>query len=135
MNEAAILFEDLKPGTVMGERLEQYDERQAQRWQAIFGRTAPDDEQSAAEAASMAVISMMRAYLDVVAPRPAGNVHAKQKLHLHSLPRLGDTIHVVVTCVGKEVRRGRKYVELQVRGKAPDTRLLFDGLLTLIWAE
>ncbi|MFT0852027.1 hypothetical protein VRY85_14780 [Achromobacter sp. F4_2707] len=129
-----ILFEDFQPGTLMGERVEVYDDKQAQRWMAIFGSASAGEPHDAAQAASMAIVGMMRAYLDVVAPRPPGNVHTKQKLTMHALPQLGEAMRIRVTCAGKEMRRARKYVELQVQGTGKDQRPLFEGLLTLIWA-
>lgn len=134
MNATPILFENFQPGAVMGERVEVYDAVQAQRWQAIFGDTAEDGAHGAAEAASMAVVNMMRAYLNVVTPRPPGNVHAKQQLRMHSLPHIGEAMRVSVVCASKEMRRERRYVELQVQGRGDDERALFDGLITLIWA-
>jgi hypothetical protein len=77
---------------------------------------------------------MMRAYLDVVVPRPPGNVHAKQKLRMRGVPLQGESMRVTVVCAGKEMRRERRYVELQVSGAGEGGRKLFDGLITLIWA-
>lgn len=134
MSAKPIFFEDFQPGLLMGECVEVYDTQQAQRWQAIFGAEVEQAEESETEAASMAVVSMMRAYLNVVAPRPAGNVHARQRLNMHTLPTPGEAIRVSVTCAGKELRRDRKYVELLVQGCGAGNRPLFDGLITLIWA-
>ena len=134
MNAQPIVFEDFVPGTLMGERVEVYDAQQAQRWQAIFGDQPEDGAGGAAEGASMAVVNMMRAYLQVVTPRPPGNVHAKQQLRMHAIPQQGEAIRVAVHCAGKEMRRERRYVELQVRGTGQQGQPLFDGLITLIWA-
>ena len=82
----------------------------------------------------MAVVAMMRAYLHVVAPRPPGNVHARQQLQMHALPRLGESMRIAVTCAGKELRRERRYVDLRVRATGEGGRALFEGLLSLIWA-
>ena len=133
MSTPAFMFADFEPGKILGERTEIYDDTKAQLWRQIFGQ-AQHGEASAAEAASMALANMMRAYLNVLTPRPPGNIHAKQRLRLHSLPRSGETMKVTVRCVGKEVRRERKYVELQVEGFGADTRPVFAGLATLIWA-
>ena len=126
-----ILFEDFVPGALMGERDEIYDATQAARWQSLFGTDADD---CAAEAASMAVISMMRGYLNLVTPRPPGNMHARQQLQMRDLPRAGEAVRIAVRCLSKEVRRERKYVELQVMGSGSEGRALFDAQLTLIWA-
>lgn len=125
-----ILFEDFVPGALMGEREEVYDAAQAMRWQSLFGGAGA----GAAEAASMAVISMMRGYLNLVTPRPPGNVHTRQQLKMRGLPQPGESIRVAVRCLGKEVRRERNYLDLEVRGCGAQERALFDAQLTLIWA-
>ncbi len=134
MSMAPILFDDFKPGTLVGERVEVYDDQQARRWQAIFGDRPGDGANGAAEGASMAVVNMMRAYLSVVTPRPPGNVHARQQLRMQGVPHCGESIRVTVYCAHKEMRRERRYVDLQVQGTGEGGRVLFDGVIGLIWA-
>jgi len=130
---APILFDDFQPGVLMGERVEVYDARQAQRWQAIFGDQPEDGADGAAQNVSMAVVNMMRAYLHVVIPRPPGNVHARQQLRVRNVPQCGEAIRVTVFCAHKEIRRERRYVDLKVHGTGGDGRALFDGVISLIW--
>lgn len=134
MSSAPIVFDDFVPGAVMGECVEVYDAQQAQRWQAIFGDQLEEGANGSAEAASMAVINMMRAYLQVVTPRPPGNVHAKQQLRMQALPEHGESVRVVVQCAHKEIRRERRYVDLHVQGTGRAQRPLFHGVIHLIWA-
>jgi len=134
MSTAPVLFEDFQPGALMGECVQVYDADQARRWQAIFGSRPEDGADGPVEGVCMAVVNMMRAYLDVVVPRPPGNVHAKQKLRMRGVPLQGESMRVTVVCAGKEMRRERRYVELQVSGAGEGGRKLFDGLITLIWA-
>lgn len=131
---ATILFDDFQPGVLMGERVEVYDAQQARRWQAIFGSQPEDGADGAAQSASMAVVNMMRAYLHAVTPRPPGNVHAKQRLRVRNLPECGESIRVTVHCAHKEIRRERRYVDLNVHGTGKKDRALFDGVISLIWA-
>lgn len=134
MSTASILFEDFQPGALMGECVEVYDVEQARRWQAIFGSQPENGADGPVEGVCMAVVNMMRAYLNVVVPRPPGNVHAKQQLRMHGIPVQGESMRATVVCAGKEMRRERRYVELQVSGTGNGGRKLFDGLVTLIWA-
>lgn len=134
MTAAPILFADFQPGAVLGEQVQIYDAQQALRWRAIFGASAGAGASDAAEGASMAVINMMRAYLQLVTPRPPGNMHARQQLCMQAIPEPGEAIRVVLSCIGKEMRRERRYVELQARGTGTGERALFKGLITLIWA-
>ncbi len=129
-----ITFDDFQPGATMGEHLETYGTELASRWQHIFGAQPADGAGGAAEAASIAVVMMMRAYLGVVAPRPPGNVHAGQRFSLQAVPRAGEAIRTVVSCVSKELRRERRYVELRTQGSGEGGRAIYDGRLTLIWA-
>lgn len=77
---------------------------------------------------------MMRAYLRVVAPRPPGNIHARQRLVLHGLPRLDERVRSCVYCLDKEIRRERRYLQLEVSGRGAGQRPLYTGQMQLIWA-
>jgi len=130
----AITFDDFVPGALLGERTELVSDALAGPWQRIFGTRPEDGAAGGAEAASLAVVLMMRAYLAVVAPRPPGNVHARQAFSLQAPPRRGEAVRSVVTCLDKELRRGRRYVELQVQGSGDGGRPLYSARLSLIWA-
>ena len=129
-----ILFDDFVPGAVLGEIELPFEHALAQGWQGIFGSTPEAGAGGPAEGASMAVVMMMRAYLGVVTPRPPGNMHARQRLHLSGTPRVGERIRTVMSCEAKEIRRERRYVDLLAVGTGEGERPLFEGRLTLIWA-
>lgn len=129
-----ILFDDFKPGARIGETSLVYKDDLARQWGRIFG-AARDEADRAAEAASIATVMMMRAYMSVVAPRPPGNVHARQHIALDAVPALNEIVRIEISCVGKEMRRERRYVELQVDGSGKGGRPLYRGLMTLIWAR
>ncbi|MDO8767680.1 MAG: hypothetical protein Q7K57_03040 [Burkholderiaceae bacterium] len=126
-----ICFADFQPGITLGERVETYGTNMAHAWQSIFGQNQDD---GSAEAASVAVVLSMRAFLGVVAPRPPGNVHAREQFTLASLPRLGEEVRTVVSCTAKEIKRERFYVDLEVNGTGDGGRVLFTGRMSLIWA-
>jgi len=127
--ETPHLFDDFRAGEDLGSHVQTCDLATAERWRALFGRGP-----GPAEAAGVAVAMMMRSYLAVVAPRPPGNIHARQRMALQALPRPGESIHSSVRCVGKEVRRERRYVEIEVRAIGDDQRPLYRGTLTMVWA-
>ena len=87
-----------------------------------------------AEAASVAMVLSMRAFLGVVSPRPPGNVHAREQFSLFSLPTPGEPVRSVVSCVAKEIKRERFYVDLDVAGTGDGGRALYSGRMSLIWA-
>lgn len=131
MNEEPILFEHFRPGVCMGEIVQAYEPAMARCSEAIFGS---DGSGGPAQGAAIAVAMMMRGYLGVVTPRPPGNVHARQRFTLAAEPRLGEDIRTVVTCLSKEFKRERGYVELEVRGTGEGGRPVYSGILNLIWA-
>ncbi|MGE0580426.1 MAG: hypothetical protein AB7I59_29135, partial [Geminicoccaceae bacterium] len=60
-----ILFDDFKPGSSIGETSLVYNDDLARQWGRIFG-AATSEADRAAEAASIATVMMMRAYMSVV---------------------------------------------------------------------
>lgn len=135
--ESAILFEDLVPGQEMGQYTLKYDEKFVHGWQHIAG-SSPETQiparQSRAQAASVSLMLMMRAFLIVVRPRPPGNIHARQSLSFCGLPAVGDELSVSVTCLAKKMHKGRRYVEFAVQAVNQRQEPTFQGMLTLIWA-
>jgi hypothetical protein len=134
VRKSPILYADFQPGTVLGAHVETYDGAMAQAWQGIFGQAQLPAANAGAESASIAVVLSMRAYLSVVTPRPPGNVHGREQFVLHQLPRLGETVHTEISCVGKEIKRERFYVDLAATGTGDGGRALFSGRMSLIWA-
>src|SRR5690554_3515104 len=92
-----ILFDDFKPGQPIGSHALEYDDMLVQRWQHIFG-AGNETSEGAAEAASVATILMMRAYLEVVSPRPPGNIHARQVIEFATLPNPGERLTIHIDC-------------------------------------
>ncbi len=136
-NLSAVMFDDFNPGQSLGCCELDYDVALVQGWRRIFGESESEagaGSNSQAEAASAAVILMMRAYLDVVSPRPPGNIQAKQSIAFATLPVAGDRLSIAIDCRAKEMKRGRRYVELLARGRNQDGTPVFQGLLTLVWA-
>jgi hypothetical protein len=125
-----ILWNDFQPGACLGEMTQVFDVALSRAWAGIFG----EGSGTPAESASIAVAIMMRSYLGVVTPRPPGNVHARQRFTLEGAPAQGEAIRTVVTCVTKEIKRERRYVELDVRGSGAGGRAIYSGVLTIIWA-
>jgi hypothetical protein len=128
---AVILWDDFQPGATLGEITQVYDASLSSAWQGIFGKEGAGKP---AEGAGIAVAMMMRGYLGVVTPRPPGNVHTRQRFTLEAMPSHGDPIRTVVTCLGKERKRDRRYVEFDVRGTGIGGRAIYNAVLTLIWA-
>lgn len=130
MNQV-ILWEHFEPGVELGAITQVFEPSLAEGWRSIFGES---DAGVRAEGAGIAMAMMMRGYLGVVAPRPPGNVHARQRFTLDAPPAPGESIRTVVTCLSKEFKRERRYLDLEVRGTGEAGRSIYAGVLTLIWA-
>lgn len=128
-----ILFHDFQPVQALGEHQEVFDQALAASWRSLFG-WAPGRSPHPGELPSLALALAMRAYLSVVSPRPPGNVHVRQQFQMLAMPEVNETIVTSVTCVHKEYRRERCYVDIQVEGRGRDARPLFVGEMSLIWA-
>ncbi len=126
-----ITYDTFAPGTILGEWEDCIDASLSSAWSQLFGAGSPNEP---AQMAGLALILLMRAYLNIVTPRPPGNIHAKQKFSLDSLPQPGETVRSSVSCLSKEIRRERRYVQLQAIGQGANGRTIYTGQMNLIWA-
>ncbi|MCD0502284.1 hypothetical protein [Bordetella petrii] len=124
-------YDAFVPGTILGHWEEPLDDRLVATWGRLFGKHPQDHD---AQWTGLAVALMMRAYLNVVSPRPPGNIHAQQALSIRNLPRMGEIVQSRVQCLDKEIRRERRYLHLEVSGTGAQGRSLYTGRMQLIWA-
>ena len=124
-----ITYETFAPGQVMGSSEAVLDAAKLQAWQALF----PEDDLGGVMPHGMVAAIAMRAYAEVVQPRPPGNVHAVQHFDLFRLPRAGETLTTTITCLDKEVRRDRRRVTLQMDCAGAEGPA-FRGRMTVLWA-
>ena len=126
-----LTFERFAPGKSLGECTERVSADALRRWSLLY----PGDPSPPGEVPDgMAMVMLMRAYMRTLAPRPPGNVHARQRLRLLSPLRPGEAVTTAFVCAGKALRRERRYVEVDVRAAGEDGRPVFDARMTLIWA-
>lgn len=123
-------YDTFIPGATLGDWEEPLDDRLVKAWKRLFG----DQTDQSAQRAGLIVALMMRAYLNVVAPRPPGNIHARQELSIQDLPQPGEVIRSRVRCISKEIRRDRRYLQLEISGWGEQNRALYTGNMRLIWA-
>lgn len=128
-----ILYEMLVPNQFMGQHTDVFDQNMSDKWQSIFNASSTGSP-GEAERASILLVLAMRALLTVVAPRPPGNVHARQKMTTYALPHLNETICSKVTCLNKEIKRERRYVDFEVSAVGADGRQIYKAQMSLIWA-
>lgn len=126
-----LTFERFVPGASLGSCTERVEEGALRHWARLYPWDAAVDDEAPA---GMATVILMRAYMRTLSPRPPGNVHARQTLQLLSPLRAGEAITTAFECAGKELRRERRYVDVDVSATGEDGRAVFSGRMTLIWA-
>jgi hypothetical protein len=127
-----ITFDQLEVGKEFGSIVQSVDQEMMRRWSSLY----PDEPVSAKGKLPPSIVQAiaMRAYLNLVVPRPPGNIHVAQSMKLNGAAYLNEPISVHVRCEGKEIRKERKLVRLAVSGRRADDKRLFDSTMTLIWA-
>lgn len=131
MNKPLLLFDGFQPGAVMGRASERVDAALLGLWQQLYPSSGPDAGEMPE---GVATVLIMRAYMKVLAPRPPGNIHARQRVELTALPRLEEEVTTEIRCTGKRMHKERRYVEVASRSTGAGGRELFNGAMTLIWA-
>ncbi|MBC9177270.1 hypothetical protein [Pseudoroseomonas ludipueritiae] len=126
---ATMLYGDFTPGLGMGSAAYRLDAEAVARWRRLF----PDDETGELMPHGMIAVVSMRAYGEVIPLRPPGNIHAAQHFELLRLPRIGEELVTSVSCLSKEIRRGRRRVTVttETRGSGGPA---FRGRMTVLWA-
>jgi hypothetical protein len=126
-----LTFDAFTPGVSMGSATEVIDGRILGLWQRLY----PWDAATEGELPlGMATVLLMRAYMRILTPRPPGNIHARQQMELVSPARFGEEVITSMSCAGKELKRERRYVEMDSRSTGANARLLFTARMRLIWA-
>ena len=124
-------FDDFRPGETLGERNFALTEEAVAMWAELFPRHRKG---LPAMPPAMVAMIVMRAFVDVLADRPRGNVHAAQKFWIARLPRLGDRLTTRLACTGKELKSGRRWVTFGSETIDAAGSLMFRGQMTTIWA-
>lgn len=131
MNQAPILFDDFEVGSEMGTSTEVLSEDQLTQWATLYPWDAAHGD---AAPSGIATVLMMRAYLAVVSPRPPGNLHVRQQMNLHAPIAKTGAVSTTISCKSKELKAGRRKLELWAEGRSAEGHALYDGTITLYWA-
>lgn len=124
------VYDSYVPGAEIGARDYLFDAAALRQWLALF----PDDADGDRMPAGMTAVVCMRAYAEILSPRPPGNVHAAQTFTVHRMPRLGDRLTTRLRCRAKEIKRERRWVWLQSETTIADGPVAFTGDMGVIWA-
>ncbi len=123
-------YDDFEPGHILGQADLLLRPSLLASWNLLF----PDDANGGIMSHGMVAVVSMRAFFAAVPARPPGNVHAAQYFDLHRLPHVGDLLTTRVSCGGKEVRRGRRWVTFDTETTVADAPA-FQGRMTILWAR
>jgi acyl dehydratase len=123
-------FDDFRPGVELGRLSITLNDARLANWSEIYGAPATVGRAPS----GMLVAAMMEAYLKAFQPRPPGNIHASQKLSFGKSTNLGDRLDAEVTCLWKEIRKGRRWVAFGVVLRSGDSDVL-SGEIRTIWAK
>lgn len=124
-------FETFQPGELIGSRDYFLDTGALEDWLALF----PADRNGDLMPPGMMAAVTIRAYSDVLQPRPPGNVHAAQSFTLRRRPRQGSRLTTTVRCAEKELRKGRRWIVFATETTDASTGApAFSGRMTVIWA-
>lgn len=126
-----LTYDGFEPGRDFGEARLTLDEGLMRRWLKLF----PDDAAGLPDLPEgFASVIVMRAYIELIGPRPPGNVHASQSFSLRQLPQPGQTVITRMTSAGREIRRERRWVTIASETRDEADNILFTGEMRLIWA-
>lgn len=122
-------YQDFQPGHALGTARFSLDSSALAAWHALF----PEDDLGAAMPHGMAAMVTMRAYCEILANRPSGNIHAAQRFCVRRLPRVGEVLLTTFTCAAVRLVRDRPRVTLTSQTLS-DAGPAFEGEMTVVWA-
>ncbi|HYD71130.1 hypothetical protein [Azospirillum sp.] len=125
-----LTFDSMPVGAEMGRRELVLDDGLLGRWLRLF----PDDADGDRMPAGMMAAVTMRAYAEILQPRPPGNVHGAQQFQVIRLPRLGERLVTALTCAGKELKRDRRWIDFATETTGTDGGVRFRGRMSILWA-
>jgi len=123
-------FDRFEPGALVGESELVLDREQILRWKLLF----PGENEAEAAPPGLLIAMLMKGYMQVIASRPPGNVHAGQSLRwTGARVTEGARLKARFHCLDKEIRKERRWLHLSAELSAGGTPVL-SGEMTMLWA-
>ena len=129
---ALLTFDSFEPDALLGSFSDLADDRTVRLWGRLYPWDAAVTDQPLP--AGLATVLSMRAYMHIVSPRPPGNIHAGMSIDLIAPVMLNAPVSTEISCLGKELRRGHRFVKLISRSSDQGGRPLFAARMSMIWA-
>lgn len=134
MSEAPVVtFDQLGAGTDFGTRTFECSPAVLEQWRRIYPEL-PLPADGTVPPGLAAPIAMM-AYGTLVAPRPAGNVHASQTFRWHRRARVGEVLTTRVRVLRTEVKGDRRWVTIGTLTSDAGGAPVLEGEMLTIWAR
>ena len=131
MTDKPMLFADFVAGAELAQVSDSITAEQLAEWSQLYPWDKPADGHVPT---GLATVLLMRSYHKAIPHRPPGNIHAGQRMQVHSPIRTGEGVTTTVTCLSTERKGERRKLELSVQGRSEDGRSVYSGLITLFWA-
>lgn len=128
------VFNALQPDQIIGTRTLTLTADLLAQWGSIYPSRVRESSDIRLPLGMASMLSA-RLFLEIVTPRPPGNIHVGQKLIVGKLPSIGDRITATVVCVAKEKRRGRDVAQMLTRVSGSQDQHLFETFSTIFWAK
>ncbi len=129
--DGCISHADFEPGKSMGSASVNLSDELIDHWVTLF----PSDRACLpAMPQGMTSVLVMRAYMEILSPRPPGNVHAGQSFRMQGTVNVGDHVTTEIVCEKKWQKNGRNWVELATTSRDGAGNTVFTGAMTMIWA-
>lgn len=125
-----LTFESFRPGQELGRCTFALEPALLALWRRLY----PYDDCGDLMPPGMASVVTMRSYMKILVPRPEGNVHAGQRMRIHRLPQVGETLTTTIGCADKAMRKGRRFVTFATRTDDAGGATVLSGTTTSIWA-
>ncbi len=132
LDRPVFTYDHYEPGKSYGSVEFTFDDGMLHKWRRVY--PADGEGEGGAMPGGMLAMIVLDAVLKLNAPRPPGGVHAGQTFEVRRFPRLGERLSTEVTCLDKEIRKGRRFVRVHTRTTAPSGEILFSGVMTTIAA-
>jgi hypothetical protein len=126
------IYERFEVGEHIGTSTQTVTKTVCNHWNSLY----QDPRKEGSMPYGIAQLIVMRAYTDVVQPRPPGNIHATHLCQLTSVPSLAKELRAQVYCVGKYLKRERKMVDIRVSVSDVESgNSICDATLTICWSQ
>jgi len=122
------VYESYEAGKIYGTDQFRITRELISGWLDIYGVDSGAD----AMPPGLVVLIQQQAYKRIVAPRPPGHVQGRQRFQLYSLPPAGSVIHTDVSCISKEIRKERRWVEMGFHGRTQEGAAVYSGINTVL---